>query len=69
MPEALPAAIQLERAGPVRGSLAAPASKSVTNRALVCAALAAGASLLRGPAGGDDADAMRVALGALGAAV
>ena len=70
MPEALPAAIQLERAGPVRGSLAAPASKSVTNRALLCAALAEGRSLLRGPPqDGEDAEAMRVALAALGAGV
>jgi 3-phosphoshikimate 1-carboxyvinyltransferase len=49
--------------------LAAPASKSVTNRALLCAALAEGASHLHGAAGSDDADAMATALAALGAGV
>jgi 3-phosphoshikimate 1-carboxyvinyltransferase len=69
LPERLPDAIQLVPAGPLAARLAAPASKSVTNRALVCAALAAGASELRGRLGSDDADAMRSALGGLGAAV
>ncbi|MBL9122556.1 MAG: hypothetical protein JNG90_02915, partial [Planctomycetaceae bacterium] len=36
----------LERCGPVRGSIRPPGSKSITNRALVCAALAEGRSLL-----------------------
>ncbi|HEX2374951.1 MAG TPA: 3-phosphoshikimate 1-carboxyvinyltransferase [Actinomycetota bacterium] len=49
--------------------LAAPASKSVTNRALLCAALAEGTSHLAGAAGSDDAEAMAAALGQLGAAV
>jgi len=33
-------ALELEPVGPVRARLEAPASKSVTNRMLVCAALA-----------------------------
>ena len=61
--------VELVPAGPVRARLAAPASKSVTNRALVCAALADGESLLAGPLASDDADAMREALAALGAQV
>jgi 3-phosphoshikimate 1-carboxyvinyltransferase len=62
-------AVELVPAGPVRARLAAPASKSVTNRALVCAALAHGDSLLAGPLASDDADAMRSAVAALGAPV
>jgi 3-phosphoshikimate 1-carboxyvinyltransferase len=67
--EPLPAAIELLPAGPLLARLAAPPSKSVTNRALVCAALAAGTSRLRGTLGGDDAEAMAAALGELGAPV
>jgi 3-phosphoshikimate 1-carboxyvinyltransferase len=62
-------AVEVLPSGPVGARLAAPASKSVTNRALVCAALAAGTSRLGGALGGDDAEAMAAALGELGAAV
>jgi 3-phosphoshikimate 1-carboxyvinyltransferase len=68
-PGALPAALELLPAGPVAMRLAAPASKSVTNRALVCAALAEGTSRLHGAAAGDDAEAMAAALVKLGAEV
>jgi 3-phosphoshikimate 1-carboxyvinyltransferase len=68
-PGPLPAALELLAAGPVAMCLAAPASKSVTNRALVCAALADGTSRLHGAAASDDAEAMATALGALGAGV
>jgi len=61
--------LELEPAGPVEARLEAPASKSVTNRMLVCAALAGGTSLLRRPLRSDDSAAMRVALGELGAVV
>jgi 3-phosphoshikimate 1-carboxyvinyltransferase len=67
--EALPAALELVPAGPVALRLAAPASKSVTNRALLCAALADGTSRLLGAAPSDDADAMAAALAELGAGV
>jgi 3-phosphoshikimate 1-carboxyvinyltransferase len=67
--EALPAALELVPAGPVALRLAAPASKSVTNRALLCAALADGTSRLAGAAPGDDAEAMAAALSPLGAQV
>ena len=65
----LPDALELLPAGPVTMRLTAPASKSVTNRALLCAALAEGTSHLRGAATSDDAEAMAAALGELGAGV
>src|SRR4029450_12603250 len=68
-PRPLPPALELLPAGPVRLRLAAPASKSVTNRALLCAALAAGTSHLAGAAASDDAGAMAAALAELGAEV
>lgn len=43
-----------------------PGSKSITNRALVCAALAAGTSRLSGALIADDTEAMLAVLGALG---
>ena len=52
--------------GPVHGSIRPPGSKSVTNRALVCAALARGASLLTGTLRSDDTDVMVAALRAVG---
>jgi 3-phosphoshikimate 1-carboxyvinyltransferase len=55
---------------PVEGPLAAvvrlPGSKSITNRALVCAALAGGRSMLRGALFSDDTEAMIGVLDALG---
>ena len=46
-----------------------PGSKSITNRALICAALAEGESVLRGALFADDTRAMLGAVAALGAAV
>ena len=69
MAEPLPEALELLPAGPVHLRLAAPASKSVTNRALLCAALAVGTSHLRGAAPSDDAEAMAGALADLGAGI
>jgi 3-phosphoshikimate 1-carboxyvinyltransferase len=68
-PGPFPAALELIPAGPVSLRLAAPASKSVTNRALLCAALASGTSHLEGAAPSDDAEAMAAALVELGARV
>jgi 3-phosphoshikimate 1-carboxyvinyltransferase len=68
-PALLPPALELVPAGPPTMRLAAPASKSVTNRALLCAALAEGTSHLHGAAASDDAEAMAAALGELGAGV
>ena len=68
-PGRLPAALELLPADPVSLRLAAPASKSVTNRALLCAALAEGTSHLHGAAGSGDAQAMATALAELGAGI
>src|SRR6478736_1521688 len=54
---------------PVHGSIRPPGSKSITNRALVCAALAEGTSTLRGVAPGDDSVAMLACIERLGAGV
>jgi 3-phosphoshikimate 1-carboxyvinyltransferase len=56
-------------AGPVNGSIRPPGSKSITNRALVCAALADGASTLRGALDSEDTQVMIAALRQLGIAV
>jgi 3-phosphoshikimate 1-carboxyvinyltransferase len=53
-------------AGPIRGSIRPPGSKSITNRALVCAALAHGDSVLRGALGSEDTRVMIAALVELG---
>ncbi|MFV0526566.1 MAG: 3-phosphoshikimate 1-carboxyvinyltransferase [Acidimicrobiales bacterium] len=56
-------------AAPPSVTLVAPGSKSHTNRALVCAGLAHGASVLRGALFADDTLAMVDALRALGAGI
>jgi 3-phosphoshikimate 1-carboxyvinyltransferase len=55
--------------GPVDAVVRVPGSKSIANRALVCAALARGVSTLTGVPAGDDTSAMVDALRALGIAV
>ena len=55
--------------GPVDAVVAVPGSKSFTNRALVCAALARGGSTLVGVLDSDDTEAMFCCLDALGIAV
>ncbi len=52
--------------GPVIANVAVPPSKSIANRALICAALADGESELIGIAPGDDTQAMIECLDALG---
>ena len=44
--------------GPLSGVVSVPGSKSIANRALVCAALADGLSTLRAVPSGDDTSAM-----------
>jgi 3-phosphoshikimate 1-carboxyvinyltransferase len=51
---------------PIRGSIRPPGSKSITNRALVCAALAAGESRLTGALDSQDTRVMVAGLSALG---
>ena len=53
-------------AAPVRGSIRPPGSKSITNRAMVCAALAGGASTLSGVLDSEDTRVMADCLGRLG---
>ena len=55
--------------GPVDASVDVPGSKSIANRALICAALAVGRSVIDGVPAGDDTAAMVECLGALGIAV
>jgi 3-phosphoshikimate 1-carboxyvinyltransferase len=62
-------ALTLQPSGPLRGRVDAPASKSVTNRLLVVAALADGISVLRDPLHSEDSVAMRTCVDALGARV
>ena len=52
--------------GPVVADVTVPPSKSIANRALVCAALAEGESRVVGVAPGDDTDAMIACLAELG---
>lgn len=52
--------------GPIVGKIRPPGSKSITNRALVCAALATGTSTLRGALDSDDTQVMVGALKTLG---
>ncbi len=56
-------------AGPVDAVVDVPGSKSIANRALVCAALADGDSVLDGMPDGDDTVAMAACLSALGVGV
>lgn len=49
---------QVRTTGPVKGSIRPPGSKSITNRALVCAALAEGDSVLYGTLASDDTRVM-----------
>jgi len=53
-------------AAPVRGRIRPPGSKSITNRALVCAALARGTSTLTGALDSEDTRVMLDSLGRLG---
>lgn len=55
--------------GPVAGTVRLPGSKSITNRALVVAALASGTSRLEGALRADDTDAMVDSLSRLGVSV
>jgi len=60
-------AITITPAGaPIRGRIRPPGSKSITNRALVCAALARGTSTLTGALDSEDTRVMIESLGRLG---
>lgn len=61
--------LAMKPGGTVGGSIRPPGSKSITNRALVCAALAEGTSHLTGALESDDTRVMVEALGQLGISV
>ncbi|GAB6166010.1 3-phosphoshikimate 1-carboxyvinyltransferase [Thermostilla marina] len=65
----LPEVITIPVSGPVKGKVVPPGSKSITNRALVCAALADGRSTLTGALDSEDTQVMIEALRRLGIAV
>jgi len=56
----------IQPCGPLLGSIRPPGSKSITNRALVCAALADGSSVLRGALDSEDTRVMIDSLQRLG---
>lgn len=63
----MPDSIQIHPArGPLRATIRPPGSKSITNRALVCAALAEGTSVLTGALDSDDTRVMVDSLARLG---
>lgn len=59
----------VERSAPIEAVLAVPGSKSLTNRALVLAAMASGRTELQWALRSDDTDALARALAALGATI
>lgn len=66
----MPDVYRVQRAdGPVVAEVRVPPSKSIVNRALICAALAEGTSQITGIAPGDDTLAMMVCLQQLGAGI
>ena len=61
--------LEITPCGPIRGSILPPGSKSITNRALVIAALAAGTSTLRGALASEDTHVMIDGMARLGVRV
>ncbi|MGE0606609.1 MAG: 3-phosphoshikimate 1-carboxyvinyltransferase [Pirellulales bacterium] len=66
MPRDMPDEYAITPCGPLRAEIRPPGSKSLTNRALVCAALAEGPSRLSGVLDSDDTRLMAAALDKLG---
>ncbi|HEX5066322.1 MAG TPA: 3-phosphoshikimate 1-carboxyvinyltransferase [Myxococcota bacterium] len=66
---ALPDPLPIATRGPLAARVRVPGSKSITNRALLIAALAEGTSQLRGALESDDTVVMRRGLGQLGCAI
>lgn len=64
--ERLDSDVRIHPAGPVRGKVRPPGSKSLTNRFLTCTALADGPSVLRGVSSSDDVRRMITGLEQLG---
>ncbi len=68
-PSERPVAVEVIPGGPVGGTIQPPGSKSLTNRALLCAAFANGVSTLTGALRSEDTEVMIDALGAIGVKV
>ncbi|MCA9129091.1 MAG: 3-phosphoshikimate 1-carboxyvinyltransferase [Planctomycetales bacterium] len=62
-------AVRIFPCGPIDGSIQPPGSKSITNRALICAALANGQSTLRGVLDSEDTQVMIHAWNKLGLSI
>ncbi|MDA7977345.1 MAG: 3-phosphoshikimate 1-carboxyvinyltransferase [Pirellulales bacterium] len=58
--------IEIKTCGPIRANVRPPGSKSITNRALICAALAEGTTTLTGALRSEDTQVMSAALQAIG---
>ncbi|MCH8924261.1 MAG: 3-phosphoshikimate 1-carboxyvinyltransferase, partial [Planctomycetes bacterium] len=58
--------LEIQPTGPLRATIRPPGSKSITNRALICAALAEGTSTLEGALDSEDTQVMVESLGRLG---
>jgi len=67
--ESFPATVEVVPGGPVRGTIRPPGSKSLTNRALLCAAFAPGPSHLSGALRSDDTEVMIAALREIGVGI
>jgi len=65
----MPETIEIRPSGPVGGTIRPPGSKSITNRALICAALAEGESTLSGALDSEDTRVMIEALRQLGLSI
>ncbi len=66
----MPDSIEIQPVGgPLKATVRPPGSKSITNRALICAALAEGTSTLSGALASDDTQVMIEGLGRLGIGV
>jgi 3-phosphoshikimate 1-carboxyvinyltransferase len=63
---ASPETIEIQPSGRLQATVRPPGSKSITNRALVCAALAEGKSTLRGALDSEDTQVLVESLGRLG---
>jgi 3-phosphoshikimate 1-carboxyvinyltransferase len=61
--------VEIQPTGPLRTTIRPPGSKSITNRALICAALATGESILTGALDSEDTRVMIESLKRLGIAV
>ena len=66
MPERFPESLAIRPKGPVDGTIRVPGSKSLTNRALLCATLADGTSTLTGALQAEDTEVMIECLQRLG---